>query len=137
MESPVPIEAEEVLQFWLSETPMERRFVRDKALDAAIRERFGALHARLAEKVPQEWRDRPRGLLAAVIVLDQFSRTLYRDDPRALVPDEAARALIRAALHKGWDRLLGVAGNWFLHPPPRHHAGLAYPGLSGELYSAR
>src|SRR3546814_8910456 len=56
MESPVPIEAEEVLQFWLSETPMERRFVRDKALDAAIRERFGALHARLAEKVPQEWR---------------------------------------------------------------------------------
>src|SRR3546814_2655248 len=100
MESPVPIEAEEVLQFWLSETPMERRFVRDKALDAAIRERFGALHARLAEKVPQEWRDRPRGLLAAVIVLDQFSRNLYRDDPRAFAQDEAARALMREALDK-------------------------------------
>src|SRR3546814_19506445 len=105
MESPVPIEAEEVLQFWLSETPMERRFVRDKALDAAIRERFGALHARLAEKVPQEWRDRPRGLLAAVIVLDQFSRNLYRDDPRAFAQDEAARALMREALDQGWARL--------------------------------
>src|SRR3546814_20488587 len=86
MESPVPIEAEEVLQFWLSETPMERRFVRDKALDAAIRERFGALHARLADKVPQEWRARPRGLLAAVIVMEQFSRTHYRDATRAFAP---------------------------------------------------
>ncbi|API59264.1 hypothetical protein BSL82_08030 [Tardibacter chloracetimidivorans] len=136
MESPVPIEAEEVLQFWLSETPMERRFVRDKALDAAIRERFGALHARLAEKVPQEWRDRPRGLLAAVIVLDQFSRNLYRDDPRAFAQDEAARALMREALDKGWDRLLGVEEKWFLYMPLMHSEDLADQELSVELYRA-
>src|SRR3546814_18558908 len=101
MESPVPIEAEEVLQFWLSETPMERRFVRDKALDAAIRERFGALHARLAEKVPQEWRDRPRGLLAAVIVLEQFSRNLYRDDPRAFATRSEERSVGQEVVRPG------------------------------------
>src|SRR3546814_20275659 len=104
---------------------MERRCVRDKALDAAIRERFGALHARLAEKVPQEWRDRPRGLLGAVIVLDQFSRNLHRDDPRAFVQDEAARAAMRAALPQGLDRVVGGGEKWCLYIALMPHGDVA------------
>src|SRR3546814_14766662 len=89
--------------------------ISDWSSDVCSSDLFGALHARLAEKVPQEWRDRPRGLLAAVIVLDQFSRNLYRDDPRAFAQDEAARAPMREALDKGWERMLGVEDKWFLY----------------------
>src|SRR3546814_5136971 len=110
--------------------------ISDWSSDVCSSDLFGALHARLAEKVPQEWRDRPRGLLAAVIVLDQFSRNLYRDDPRAFAQDEAARALMREALDKGWDRLLGVEEKWFLYMPLMHSEDLAEQELSVELYRA-
>src|SRR3546814_5188027 len=92
MEVLVPTEAEDVLRFWLEETPPERRFIRDQALDAEICGRFGDLLARLSAGVPVEWRQCPRSLLAAVIVLDQFSRNLFRDDLRAYRQDEAARS---------------------------------------------
>lgn len=132
----MPVEAEEVLHFWLAETPVERRFLRDKALDAAIRERFGDLHTRLSARIPPAWRERPRVLLAAVIVLDQFSRNLHRDDPRAYEQDEAARSLVADALTKGWDALLGVEERWFLYIPLMHSENLADQDRSVELYRA-
>lgn len=134
MEMPLPPEAEDVLQFWLVETPVELRFVRDKALDATVRDRFGALHARLAKKLPPAWRETPRALLAAIIVLDQFSRNLFRDDPRAYASDVVARTLVGEALEKGWDQLLGVEERWFLYMPLMHSENLADQERSVALY---
>ncbi len=134
MEVPLSTEAEEVLHFWLTETPVEMRFVRDRGVDAAIRQGFGIVHARLSKSVPANWRDSPRRLLAAVIVLDQFSRNLYRDDPRAYRQDATARALVKDALAKGWDQRLGVEERWFLSLPLMHSEDIADQDLSVSLY---
>lgn len=134
MEVQVPTEAEEVLRFWLVETPVERRFIRDRQLDEMINEGFGDLYVRLTCNVPPDWQADPRSLLAAVIVLDQFSRNLYRDDPLAYAQDKKARELVRAALDKGWDEKLGVEERWFLYMPLMHSEDLADQERSVELY---
>ena len=118
---PIPdAEAERVLRFWFDEVPAELRFARDAGLDARIAREFGALHALLAQGVPPGWQDHPRRLLAAVIVLDQFSRNLYRDDGRAFAQDEAALALTRRALASGFDEDMTSVEQQFLYMPFMH-----------------
>src|SRR4051812_2610367 len=86
----------EVLEFWfgpLATRGKQRRewFAKDAKFDAAIRDRFGALHERASRRELEAWRASPEPMLALVIVLDQFSRNLYRDDPRAFAQDAHAR----------------------------------------------
>lgn len=120
----VPAEAREVLDVWLRDTPKEKRFARDDALDAAIGARFGGLHARLAAHVPDEWRATPHGLLAAVVVLDQFSRNLFRDDARAFAQDAAALALTKEGLARGDEAALDATERQFLYLPLMHAESL-------------
>jgi len=129
-------QTEEILQFWLVDTPAEGRFVQDRALDAEIRRRFGTLHEQLSGGVPVQWRSSPRDLLAAVIVLDQFSRNLFRGSPQAYAQDAQARALVEQALEKGWDRQLSVEERWFLYMPFMHSEDLADQERSVALYKA-
>jgi uncharacterized protein (DUF924 family) len=113
-------EAAEVLAFWFGKVKPRQRFARSDTLDAEIASRFGTLHARLTREVPDDWLDNPEDLLAAVIVLDQFSRNLYRDDPRAYANDPIALNLARLALHRGYDELLGKDERHFLYLPFLH-----------------
>ena len=113
-------EAAEVLAFWFGTLKPEQRFAKDDALDARIHERFGGLHARLSRHVPDDWLDNPEDLLAAVIVLDQFSRNLYRDDARAFAADPIALNLTRLAMRRGYDELLRPVERHFLYMPFMH-----------------
>lgn len=116
----IPAEAADVLAFWFDELKPEQQFAKDDAVDAAIRTRFGELHQRLSAHVPDDWTGNPQGLLAAVIVLDQFSRNLHRDDPRAFQNDAVALNLARLALKRGDDTLLSEAERQFLYMPFMH-----------------
>jgi uncharacterized protein (DUF924 family) len=118
-------EAVEVLAFWFGEITGPQRFARDDAVDAAIRERFGALHAKLAAEVPASWRVDPASTLAAVIVLDQFSRNLHRGSAKAFAQDPAALALARAAIARGDDAMLQPEERHFLYMPLMHSESLA------------
>ena len=113
-------EAAEVLAFWFGVVEPDQRFAKDRALDDRIRGRFAALHARLSRHVPDDWLDNPEDLLAAVIVLDQFSRNLYRDDARAFAADPIALNLVRLAMKRGYDVLLGAEERQFLYLPFMH-----------------
>lgn len=136
MEEPSPRLAETVLDFWFSELEPRQHFVRDDAVDQEIANRFGALHAALSQSVPQSWREHPRSLLAAIIVLDQFSRNLFRDDGRAFAHDNAALALAKSAIAQGKDAALNDREKPFLYMPLMHSEELADVDQCTQLMEA-
>jgi uncharacterized protein (DUF924 family) len=116
----VHAEADAVLRFWLHEVPPDRRFVRDEAIDAECARRFKHLRDELAATGAAGWWDDPRAALAAVIVLDQFSRNIYRGSAEAFAADPIAHALADKAIREGWDRQMTVPERQFLYLPFQH-----------------
>lgn len=131
----VPQWISEVLRFWFEETRPQAWFTRDDALDAEIRKRFGALHASLNEKVPASVTTTPLGALATVIVLDQFSRNLFRNSPRAYSADPTACAIAEEAIAAGFDRELNAQQRIFLYMPFQHSEDRAVQARSVELFT--
>ena len=130
----VPQWISEVLRFWFEDTRAEAWFTRDDALDTEIRKRFGALHASLNEKVPASVVTTPLGALATVIVLDQFSRNLFRNSPRAYSADPTAFAISQDAIAAGFDRELDKQQRIFLYMPFQHSEDRAVQARSVELF---
>jgi uncharacterized protein (DUF924 family) len=137
---------DDVLRFWFGpegpEGPIAadvrtRWWRKDPGFDEEIRRRFGELHARACAGELEEWCATPRGCLALVIVLDQFSRNLHRDDPRAWAADEAAQRHCLAAVQSGADAELPREGRAFLYMPLMHAEDRELQALSvrkfGEL----
>jgi uncharacterized protein (DUF924 family) len=123
----------EVLDFWFGEVGSRQWFSGSAELDARIRARFGALHGQLfATQAAGVEGLRP--VQAAVIVLDQFSRNLYRDDARAFAGDPVARRLARAVVDAGADVTLPPEQRMFVYLPFEHSELLADQELSVRLY---
>jgi len=136
-------EVREVLAFWFGEPgsadfgkPRPAWFRKDPAFDEEIRHRFLALHARAALGELERWHDDPDSLLALIVVLDQFSRNLYRDDPRAFSQDAAALACAQLALERGWDEARMPVERQFAYLPFEHAEDLAMQDRSVELFTA-
>jgi uncharacterized protein (DUF924 family) len=125
----------EVLDFWFGELGPRQWFAKDAALDAAIRARFGALHAQLLDTQAREVElFGGRSARAAVLVLDQFSRNLYRGSAQAFAGDELARQLAREAIACGEDAHLSADERLFLYLPFEHSEELADQELSVRLH---
>src|SRR5437763_1108584 len=88
----------DVLRFWFEEIDPKRWWSRDAAFDAQIRERFEAAHEAAKRGDLTSWRASAEGRLAEIIVLDQFSRNMYRGTARAFAFDPLALALAPAAV---------------------------------------
>lgn len=136
-------EVREVLAFWFGEPgsadfgkPRPAWFRKDPAFDEEIRHRFLALHARAALGELDRWHDDPDSLLALVVVLDQFSRNLYRDDPRAFSQDAAALACAQLAIGRGWDEARLPVERQFLYLPFEHAEDAAAQARSLALFGA-
>lgn len=114
-----PVWVGEVIQFWFEELSDAQWFAKNDDIDAQIRARFLPLHERL---VVQHGLDAatPRWTLAMVIVLDQFSRNLYRGNPRAYAVDPIARRLSRSAIERGLDTAMTKQERRFLYLPFEH-----------------
>jgi uncharacterized protein (DUF924 family) len=128
----------EVLDFWFG--PVDARgparrewFRKDAAFDAEIRGRFGPVHAADAARACEPWRASPEPMLALVVVLDQFSRNLFRDDARAFAQDAHARECARQALDRGDDLQLLPVARQFLYMPFEHSEALADQDRAVEL----
>ena len=111
---------QDVMKFWFEEATPQQHFSKDDAFDAAIRARFADTHAAAACGELAAWRDMPEGRLAEVIVLDQFSRNLFRDDARAFACDGMALVLAQEAIRAGAERTLSPARRAFLYMPFMH-----------------
>ncbi|GMV40139.1 MAG: hypothetical protein AMXMBFR64_18550 [Myxococcales bacterium] len=134
-----------ILAFWfgdlnasgLADAEHSRRwFTKDPAFDAELRDRFGALHAAVVAGERAGWQESARGCLAAVIVLDQLSRNMFRDTPRMFATDEAALAVARDGLARGFDRALRTHERMFLFMPFMHSEALADQERCVALFQA-
>lgn len=115
----------DVIDFWLVETPSEKRFAKDADLDAEIEQRFGQLHADISERPLAPDTMTAREILATVIVLDQFSRNMFRGSARAFASDRAALGLAKAAVARGLDIQIDPVGRLFLYLPFEHSESLS------------
>ena len=109
-----------VLDFWFTELTHKQHFAKDAGLDDTIRTRFGATLEAAARCELFAWRATPEGRLAEILVLDQFSRNVYRDTPRAFAQDPLALALAQELVASGQDRSLPLAQRSFADMPYMH-----------------
>ncbi len=91
----------EVLEFWFNEVGKPQWFVKDLNVDEEISQRFGRLVKQAGAGECYSWRSTAEGRLAEIIVLDQFSRNLYRDTPAAFAHDPMALVLAQEAVSAG------------------------------------
>lgn len=124
-----------MLDFWFG-VPPEKRFVRDEALDREIRDRFGALRDEVLATEAAGWRGDPDALLAALIVLDQFSRNLHRGSAEAFAADPLALGLTATAIGHGWEDRYPPDRRVFLYLPLMHAEDAAVQALSVAKYDA-
>jgi len=124
-----------VLRFWFIECDEQDWFGKDAAFDAAIRERFMPLYRRLQTQSTVIARS-PREALASVVVLDQFPRNMFRNDPRAFATDVQALRIARAAIASGFDKALPNPHRLFLYLPLEHSEDVQDQAMGCELVAA-
>ena len=103
-------------------------------MDAEIADRFRAVHGQAAAGALDGLADTARGAVALVIVLDQFSRQLFRNDARSFATDAQAAALARRSIKRGFDAALPAIWRIFLYLPFQHSEDLADQQWSVELF---
>jgi uncharacterized protein (DUF924 family) len=128
--------AGEVLRFWFAELPKEQWFASADKLDEQIRFRFLEVQGMVAAAPEDTLVADPQTALAAVIVLDQFSRNMFRGTPNAFENDAKALTIAEAAIGKGFAEALGGDERLFLYLPFEHHEGVEAQTRCVELMSA-
>jgi uncharacterized protein (DUF924 family) len=129
-----------ILDFWFGQagtaeygTERDFWFRKDPAFDADVRRRFAAaINSALAGGF-SGWTS-PRGALARILLLDQFTRNAFRDTPRAFAGDPCALVLSEEAVGRGDDRALIAVERWFMYMPFEHAESLPAQERAVELF---
>jgi uncharacterized protein (DUF924 family) len=138
----LPDRATALLDFWFGppddpgrEQHREIWFKSNEEFDAALRREFLADYEKAAADAVPSWESSPEGALAAVLLLDQVPRNIFRKSPRAYETDAAARAVADRALERGFDRMVPPAWRLFFYMPFHHSEELDDQRRSVALFS--
>ena len=134
---------QDVLDFWFGQAddptygqPRRAWFVKDDAFDEMIRERFGATIEQALSGGLREWDESgPSGVLARILVLDQFARNACRNTPLSFAGDALALAAARGLVDSGADRLLAPFQRAFAYLPFEHAEDAYLQERAVELFS--
>lgn len=136
---------EAVLQFWFGDSPSDlstysqRRklwFGKQPAIDQEIHQRFYTLYLQAAGGELATWQASPLSALALIVLLDQFPRNMFRDTAQAFATDFKARAVAKAAISQGFDRVVPPVQRIFFYLPLEHSEDLADQQQSVQLAQA-
>lgn len=111
---------QDILNFWFSETTQPLWFAKSEDFDHHIETTYKTVHAQAANAELWSWRRSAEGRLAEILVLDQFSRNLYRNSPKAFAQDGLALALAQEAISLQLDQQLSPEQRSFLYMPFMH-----------------
>lgn len=134
---------DEVLGFWFGKLDQKGRPLQDKSglwwgkstdTDRLIRQRFASLLRDIRGGGRTDWLATPQGWLASIIVLDQFSRNIYRDQPQAFAADGQALALTLEGIEAGMDKRLAPVQRVFFYLPLEHAESVPMQEKSVRLF---
>lgn len=123
-----------VLTFWFDETAPEQWWKVDPEFDALIQQRFAEVLQQASAGELFSWRNSAKGRLAEIIVLDQFSRNVYRNTPAAFAQDVAALVLAQEAVAAGALEQLSQVERGFLLLPYMHSESRVIHEQAERLY---
>lgn len=126
--------ANDVLSFWFNEIEPAQWWVKDEKFDLLIKDKFLTLHQNANKGELFHWRATAKGCLAEIIVLDQFSRNIFRDTADAFSSDPLALALAQEAIAQNKDGELSAAERTFLYMPFMHSESLLIHDIAVKLY---
>ena len=125
---------QDILKFWFKEIEQSLWWVKDEQFDQLITERFSEVYNQAIHCELFEWRKVAEGRLAEIIVLDQFSRNMFRDSPLSFAYDSLALALSQEAISVGADQELSPIKRSFLYLPFMHSESLKIHEIAVDLY---
>ena len=134
---------EEILSFWFGAIRDEpsyfaecskRWFAQNADFDREIARRFQADYERAAEGQLADWTQTARGGTALILVLDQFPRNMFRNDPRAFATDQIAQGVAEDMIAAGLDRQLRLVERYFVYVPFMHSEQRTHQQRSVTLF---
>ena len=134
---------DDILRFWFGDADpaaaigqRPQWFTKDAGFDRATEDGFGIeIEMALAGGL-REWHDSPAGTLALILLLDQFTRNVFRGTAKAFAGDTRALALARQAVASGQDRAMGIYQRLFVYLPFEHCEDMACQDASVSLIGA-
>ncbi len=124
-----------ILEFWFKEISPKQYWAKSDEFDELIRKRFGEIHQKAANCELYEWRKIAQGRLAEIIILDQFSRNIFRNDARAFACDNLALCLAQTAIEMGCDNELDTNEKLFLYMPFMHSESREIHEIAVQLFN--
>ena len=112
--------AKNILDFWFKESLPEELFRKKNSFDKKIRDKFLNDYEKAIINEYDDWQDEPKSCLALIILLDQFSRNLFRDDKRAFEQDHKCRLIVNEAIDRGDLEKLDINEKLFFLLPLLH-----------------
>ena len=125
---------QDVLKFWFEEIEPSQWFAKDEPFDQLIAKRFSDIHTKAVRCELFAWRAKTRGRLAEIIVLDQFSRNLFRESPLAFANDQMALVLAQEAVTLGMDMSLTPVERGFIYLPYMHSESRKIHEVAEKIY---
>lgn len=134
---------QEIIKFWFEELKPQQWFIKDLSLDQQILSRFKNIHQQACTCELFEWRRSPEGRLAEILILDQFSRNMFRGQATSFSQDPLALALAQEAVHSNADQGVPLKMRAFFYMPYMHSESvkvhetaillMGVPGLESTL----
>ena len=126
----------EIIKFWFEEISQTQWWKKDVQFDQLIASRFLEVHGEASRCELNQWRDTVDGRLAEIIVLDQFSRNIYRDSPLSFATDSLALVLAQEAIRVGADKKVSESMRSFFYMPFMHSESAVIHEEAVVLYEA-
>ncbi|NVK21819.1 MAG: DUF924 domain-containing protein [Kangiellaceae bacterium] len=130
------INSQDIINFWFKELKPKQWWVKDPEFDQLLIDKYSDLHQQANAGELSSWRETAEGRLAEIIILDQFSRNMFRDTPQAFASDCLALCLSQWAIASADDKKLSQQQRQFLYMPFMHSESKAIHQKAVELYSS-
>ena len=116
----IPGRSQAILDFWFKETPSEMWFKKDEKFDQKIKDNFLKDYELACQNVHDDWQDNPMSCLALVILFDQFSRNMFRNDQKAFAQDHKTRLIVNDAVYSNYLDSMNEDQRFFMLLPLIH-----------------